>query len=65
MTSPIIQDLILTPSHKYTAMKWQDVLKESSSPDSFKENYLSTLCVSSAAGGEINKVLSGQAGKID
>ena len=33
-------------------MKWHDVLKESSSPDSFKENYLSVLCVSSAAGGE-------------
>ena len=53
------QNLILTPSHKYIAMKWHDVLKESSSPDSFKENYLSALCVSSAAGGEINKVLSG------
>ena len=59
MTSPIIQDLILTPSHKYIAMKWHDVLKESSSPDSFKENYLSALCVSSAAGGEIESTLSG------
>ena len=59
MTSPIIQDLILTPSHKYIAMKWHDVLKESSSPDSFKENYLSVLCASSAAGGEINQVLLG------
>jgi hypothetical protein len=45
MTSPIIQDLIITPSHKYIAMKWHDVLKESLSPDSFKENYLSALCV--------------------
>ena len=35
-------------------MKWHDVLKESSSPDSFKEMYLSVLCVSSAAGGEID-----------
>jgi len=59
MTSPIIQDLILTPSHKYIAMKWHDVLRESSSPDYFKENYLSALRVLSAAGGEINKVLSG------
>ena len=54
MTSPIIQDLILTPSHKYIAMKWHDVLKESSSPDSFKEKYLCALRVSSVAGGEID-----------
>jgi len=37
----------------YFAMKWHDVLKESSSPDSFKEIFLCVLCVSSAAGGEI------------
>ena len=38
---------------------WHDILKESSSPDSFKENYLSVLCASSAAGGEIIKALLG------
>jgi len=42
------------------AMQWHDVLKESSSPDSFKGNYLSVLCVSSAAGGELIKPFQGQ-----
>ena len=59
MTSSIIKDLSLTPSHNYFAMKWHYVLKESSSPDSFKENYLSVLCASSAAGGEINQPFLG------
>ena len=40
-------------------MKWHDVLKESPSPDSFKENYLCVLCASSAAGGEFDQALSG------
>ena len=43
----------------YFAIKWHDVLKESSSPDSFKEKSLSVLCASSVAGGEINQALSG------
>ena len=38
-------------------MKYPDVLKESVSPDSFKDIYLRVLSVSSAAGGEINQVL--------
>jgi len=42
-------------------MKWHDVLKESVSPDSFKEVNLCVLRVSSAAGGEIDFVLSGSA----
>ena len=33
-------------------MKWHGILKESSSPDSFKVKYL--LCISSTAGGEID-----------
>ena len=38
-------------------MKYPDVLKESVSPDSFKDIYLRVLSVSSVAGGEINQVL--------
>ena len=52
MTGYIVQDPIITRSHTKIAMKWHDVLKESVSPDSFKEKYLRVLCVSSAAGGE-------------
>jgi len=49
---------LILPDHAYVsiisiAMKWHDDLKESSSPDSFKEKYLSVFCGSSAAGGEI------------
>jgi len=38
----------------YFAMKWHDVLKESVSPDSFKDINLCALRVSSVAGGEID-----------
>jgi len=59
MTVHVVQDLSETLSLINFAMKWHDVLKESSSPDSFKEKCLSVLCGSSAAGGEIDQALSG------
>ena len=59
MTLHIVQDLSVSPPHNCFAMKWRDVLKESSSPDSFKEKYLRVLCVSSVAGGKNNQALSG------
>jgi len=58
MTVHVVQDLSETLSLINFAMKWHDVLKESSSPDSYKEKHLSVLCGSSPAGGDIEHALS-------
>jgi hypothetical protein len=55
---PIFGRGIVTPLILIVFNEWHDILKESGDEDSLNKNCLCVLCVSSAAGGEINKDLT-------
>ena len=62
--NPVVGIGLVIPLILIVSNERHDVLKESSSPDSFKENNLCVLCVSSAAGGKIDQIFSGRTSMI-